>query len=320
MRGVVAGQGDWGFCRADFVLDADDPEYDEDSDNILCDMFDTLTLIPGNESRCYPLNDWHGDFRNDADHPLHREKHCWLMRVLVDESVPSLGWENILRIERIWIETFLIFDKAFSLDPSASAIAASSAGAFASNSYEGDNWKKTLFAKRYSQPEPHDDALTCGQIARLDQMNTLMAGIEAYFGTCGRWFHTACARDGANAIEEDDRGWNMDVRMEFVLDQRDPLFQSGGENTLFAKDHPVASCFSGKYRDLSCTTRTVWNWNGYERQAGHPLAHQHHCWLFRDLYNHSRPKQGWQNILRIGSVKTCMRIRFAQSFPPLGGE
>ena len=104
----------------------------------------------------------------------------------------------------------------------------------------------TLFAKRYPQPEPHDDALTCGKIARLDQMNTLMAGIETYFGTCGRWFHAACTKGGTSTAEDEEGGWSMDARMEFVLDQRDPLFQVGGENAIHANNHAIASCMVGK--------------------------------------------------------------------------
>lgn len=311
----------WRFgIHLSFVLDASDPEHDEDSDNIMCEMFDTLPLIPGDAGRCYPLTNWRDDFFHRSDHPPCLLNQGWLMRVLVDRGNPSLGWDNILRIGQVWIEAFLVFDKTFPLDPSASTMPISPTGIFACNSFEGDNWKKILFAKRYPHPEPHDDALTCGQIARLDQMNTLMAGIETYFGTCGRWFQAACTKDGSSISGKEDDGWSMDARMEFVLDQHDPLFQVGGENTLCVKDHPVASCMVGKYRDLSRTTRTVWNWNEYEHRAGHPLAHQRHCWLFHDLYDHFCPKLGWQNILRIGSVKTSVRIRFAQSFPLLGRE
>lgn len=297
--------------RISFVLDADDPEHDEDSDNIICEMFDTLPLIPGDESRCYPLTDWRDDFCHETDHPMCRWKHSWLTRVLVDRGNPSLGWENILRIGQIWVDAFLAFDKTFPLDPSAPAAPASPAGIFACNSYEGDNWKKVLFAKRCSRPGPSSDELTCEDIARLDQMNSLMAGVETYLGTCGRWFHAAHRKRGE---------WNMEVGMEFVLDLCDPLFQAGGENTIYAKKHHVASCIVGKCSDLSRTTRTAWNWNEYEHWVEHPLAHQHHWWLFHDLYDHSSPRLGWQNILRIGSVRTYTRIHFSQSFPPLEGE
>ncbi|MEJ5207049.1 hypothetical protein [Denitratimonas sp. CY0512] len=151
-------------------------------------------------------------------------------------------------------------------------------------------------------------------------MNSLMAGVETYFDTCGRWFHAVRRKDGHDAPKEEDGGWNMEAQMEFVLEPCDPLFQAGGENAIYAKDHHIASCISGKYSDLSSITRTVWNWNEYEHWAEHPLAHQHHWWLFHDLYDHSSPRLGWQNILRIGSVRTYTRIHFSQSFPPLERE
>lgn len=311
----------WRFgIRLSFVLDAGDPEHDEDSDNIMCEMFDTLPLIPGDAGRSYPPIDWNNDFSHISDHPPCLRSNSWLIRALMDRRNPSLGWENIMRIGQVRAEAFLVFEKTFPLDPSAPAIPGVPVGIFACNSFEGDNWKKTLFAKRHSPPESCSDALACGQIARLDQMNTLMAGIETYFGTCGRWFHAACTKGGASVPEDEDGGWSMDARMEFVLDQHDPLFQIGGENAIYANDHAIASCMAGKYRDMFRTTRAVWNWNEYEHRAGHPLAHQRHCWLFHDLYDHSNPWLGWENILRIGSVRTCTRIRFSQSFPPLERE
>ena len=297
-----------------FVLDADDPEHDGDFDNIICEMFDTLPLIPGDEGRCYPLTDWHDDFCHISDHPLCIRAHGWLTRVLVDRGNPSLGWENILRIGKIWIDAYLVFGKTFPLDPSIPATAALPTDRVVRFlGREGDNWRKALFAKRYSQPGPSSDELTCEQVARLDQMNTLLTDVETYFDTCGRWFHAARMKDGHDIPEQEDDGWTMNAGMTFVLNQRDPLFRVGGKNAIHASDRHIASCMIGKYKGKS---NVRLNWNEYLHQTEHPLAHQHHCWLFHELYAYSSPRLGWQNILRIGSVKTSTRIRFAQSFPP----
>lgn len=300
-----------------FVLDKSDPEHDEDSDNIICEMFDTLPLMAGDENTCYPKADWSRDFRYEPDHPLHLWKHCWLTRVLMDGGHPTLGWKNMVRIGRIWAEAILVLDRTFALDPSAAVIPALPTGSSLSRSWEGDNWKKVLFSKRYPQSDRSGDILTCDDIARLDQLNTLMGGIETYLDACGRWFHGASSGDDGVPEAEDGDRWDMEARMEFLLDHRDPLFENDGGNTLYVTNHNIAYRAHGTYSDSSLIDGEIDNWNEFEHQEGHPLRHQHHCWLFHDLYDHSHPPLGWQNILRIGSVRASTQIRFAQSFPPL---
>ena len=43
------------------------------------------------------------------------------------------------------------------------------------------------------------------------------------------------------------------------------------------------------------------NWNEM-RNTDLPLAHQKHCWLFHDLYDHAR--LSWKDILRIRGIYT----------------
>ena len=187
--------GPWQLgVRISFVLDADDPEHDEDSDNIICEMFDTLPLIPGDEGHCYPLTDWHNDFCHISDHPLCIWAHGWLTRVLVDRSNPSLGWENILRIGQVWVDAFLAFDKTFPLDPSAPAAPASPVGIFARNSYEGDNWKKTLFANRRPQPGPSSDLISpIPQLAVSGYETPLRDDAPAEHAGGGTWASMSCS-------------------------------------------------------------------------------------------------------------------------------
>lgn len=300
-----------------FVLDKSDREHDENSDNIICEMSDTLPLMAGNENPCYPQADWSSDCRYENGHPLRLRKHCWLTRALMDSGHPALGWKNMVRIGQVWAEAILVFDRIFALDPSAAVMPAWPEDPSISRRWEGDNWKKILFAKRYPQSGRYGDTLTCADIARLDQLNTLMGGIETYLGACGRWFHgVSSGDDGAPEAEEGDR-WDMDTRMEFLLDHRDPLFETDGGNRLYVTNHNITYCAHGIYSGSSLIDGEIDNWNEFEHQEGHPLRHQNHCWLFHDLYDHSHPPLGWQNILRIGSVRTSTQIRFSRSFPPL---
>jgi hypothetical protein len=45
----------------------------------------------------------------------------------------------------------------------------------------------------------------------------------------------------------------------------------------------------------------TYNWNPYQYQAGHPLEHDHYCWLFHDLTDHALHCD-WDKVLAIGGV------------------
>lgn len=170
----------WLDVRISLVLDAADPEHDEDSDNHICELFDTLALQPGDDSPCYPTRDWNRDFF--PDHPLRKMPHCWLTRVVMDDHPLALGWKNILRIGRIWVEANLSFEQTFPCDSAGSTPAISPSAPTQWRAYEGDNWRKTLTAKRLPGYMSCDD-LSAANIAFLDALNTRLAHVETCLDT-----------------------------------------------------------------------------------------------------------------------------------------
>ncbi len=307
-------EGPWRLdVRISLVLDAADPEHDEDSDNIICELFDTLPLPPGDDSPCYPIRDWRRDFF--PQHPLREMPHCWLARVLMDDRPLALGWKNILRIGGVWGDASLSFDQNFPRNGTESTPAASPLVPTQWRAWEGDNWKKILHAKRLPGYMSCDD-LNPANIAFLDALNTRLARVETCLDACGRWFDSAYTRD-ANITPPLEDCWDIETRLNFLLAPEDPMFQVGGQNILHTIEHTVGSTRFGDYHAFLPNNEDIDNWNEYQHSTDHSLRHQHHCWLFHDLYDHCDPHLGWQNILRIGDVQASTRIRLNQSFPPL---
>lgn len=310
-------EGPWQLdVRISLVLDAADPEHDEDSDNIICQMFDTLALQPGDDSPCYPVRDWRKDFF--TSHPLREMPHCWLARVLMDEDLPTLGWGNTLRIGGVWVEAFLTFNKDFPLHATETTPAASHPIPARTRTWEGSNWKKTLTAKRLPEDKPCE-TLTPADIARIEEMNTCLTRVGSHLITCGQWFHAAYTHDATNTPDLDDV-WDAETHLDFLLDKTDAMFQPDENNTLHTTHHSFASGNLRHYNGMEIIEDTTENWNERQHWSDYPLRHQHHCWLFHDLYDHYHPRLGWQKILRIGTVRAHTQIRFDQSFPPLTRE
>ena len=85
-----------------FILNEADPEFDEDLDNIL------VQLRKSGEDLDYLSNEQinYNEFQH-WDHPMSNEYHCWLYHCLYDHT--DLGWSNILRIGKIWLDVDIEF-------------------------------------------------------------------------------------------------------------------------------------------------------------------------------------------------------------------
>ena len=55
------------------------------------------------------------------------------------------------------------------------------------------------------------------------------------------------------------------------------------------------------------------NWNDL-RSTTSPLASQHHCYMFHDLYDHTNPKLSLDDLLRIGEVGVAIKVRHCEHF------
>ncbi|PLZ00064.1 hypothetical protein CY652_23000 [Burkholderia sp. WAC0059] len=85
------------------VLRDDHPDFDEEDDNIVCELdwssFDGIVDDPVN-------HDWNV-FQFEPGHPLGGERHCWLFHDLV-EHVLRFDWDPMLGIGGIWLDVRLI--------------------------------------------------------------------------------------------------------------------------------------------------------------------------------------------------------------------
>lgn len=85
-----------------FHLDESDPKFDPESDNIVAQF---RSILNGNLGKNH-INFGIGDGKNHpcsflpANHPLARERHCWLFHWLYDHQ--HVTWSRMARIGRIW--------------------------------------------------------------------------------------------------------------------------------------------------------------------------------------------------------------------------
>ena len=99
-------------CDLTFILNKNDPEYSEDSDNIMVQLNEWG--FKGDDS-IYGWNDGqnHNEYQH-WEHPMSSEHHCWLYHCLYDHT--ELGWINILRIGRFWVDIKIEYQKIEGLD------------------------------------------------------------------------------------------------------------------------------------------------------------------------------------------------------------
>lgn len=85
-----------------FILNESDPSYEEEGyDNILAELTETFDINSKFEFGVGDVEN-HNEFQHKKHHPLSREHHYWIYHCLYDHT--ELGWVNILRIGKIWLE------------------------------------------------------------------------------------------------------------------------------------------------------------------------------------------------------------------------
>jgi len=98
----------------DFDLDESDPDYDENTDNILVSLQYSLICEKESMNRkgYFGFVDGvdHNLYRYRDDHPLKDAGfHCWTYHELYDHT--RLGWADILRIGTIWIDIDVVYQR-----------------------------------------------------------------------------------------------------------------------------------------------------------------------------------------------------------------
>ena len=108
MNAKVESDADWIHdyeieCKIHFNLNPTDPAYNEDEDNIMAEIRDSIGMLE-NESGS-SIENWNEHHIPDLDNPDQEENHCWLFHQLCDHS--ELSWADLLRIGSIWVDVNL---------------------------------------------------------------------------------------------------------------------------------------------------------------------------------------------------------------------
>jgi len=89
-----------------FILDENDPAYNDDDDNILVELRKHSKRVWSESNKNHnEFAGWH--------HPMSHEHHCWLYHCLYDHT--ELDWSNMLRIGSIWLDINVDFQKIISI-------------------------------------------------------------------------------------------------------------------------------------------------------------------------------------------------------------
>jgi len=103
---------------------------------------------------------------------------------------------------------------------------------------------------------------------------------------------------------------SLDASIFFYLKISDPLYNLENDIEMTTLHEYLAPLdeFEKKF-----SLRDGVNHNEFHNFINHPLRHQHHCWLFHYLYDHT--ELGWINILRIGEIELNLRATFCLLTP-----
>jgi len=98
-------------CYVTFFIGKDDPDYGEDEDNVLVQLWENLK----GENWVRELSDGnnHNEFEGWSHHPMKDETHCWLYHALYDHT--EHGWRNILRIGTIQVDLEVDYRKSWDI-------------------------------------------------------------------------------------------------------------------------------------------------------------------------------------------------------------
>ena len=108
MNAKVESDADWIHdyeieCKIHFNLNPTDPAYNEDEDNIMAVIGDSISMLKNEENRS--IENWNEYHVMELDNPSQEECHCWLFHQLCDHS--ELAWADLLRIGSIWVDVNL---------------------------------------------------------------------------------------------------------------------------------------------------------------------------------------------------------------------
>ena len=135
-----------------------------------------------------------------------------------------------------------------------------------------------------------DDDLTADDIKALQNFNDQLAILEKKIIK----EVNALEKSGRRRLNSTDENFvtcfDVDIEIDYSIGEDDPAFNDVRDNRIAISKHVSRDLMDYKG-----------NWNDM-RGTDLPLAHQKHCWLFHDLYDHAR--LSWKDILRIRGIHT----------------
>ena len=133
--------------------------------------------------------------------------------------------------------------------------------------------------------------LTAIDIQALQIFNDQLAALEKKIAKEAHALEEAAQRLLATKEEQFVTCFHLDIEIDYSIGEDDPDYNEDRYNCI-AKSRYVTADMIG-HDDNNCNDM---------RSTDLPLAHQKHCWLFHDLYDHVH--LSWKNILRIRKVYT----------------
>jgi hypothetical protein len=299
-------------------LDPTDPTCAGEDHRVLCQIEGDIAHHESASAPRFPEIDWR-DAGSEWDLPT-IVPQCWLFRTLLDHAGASTVVDALTRTMTAWCELALHLPCGLAMQ-----------GEDAPTARHGNRIMTAgmspfrpvpVYPQLLPPTNDHLHEFNASDINQLIELNRLLADVEEHSLDCADWLHV-CLADGAeNRPAMEDDAWDVDVQLHFVLQRRDALRRDGDENVIHELSEWAAYARSGTlHRNFEPPVdQGPSTWNEFEQSEAHPLRRQPHCWLFRSLCDQSDPRLGWNNILRIGSVRTDASVRWTKCQPIFGEQ
>lgn len=151
-----------------------------------------------------------------------------------------------------------------------------------------------------------DFAIETEQLTTLRELSERLYVLERRLQSEAQTLDTECRQ----RIAGSDGWWsdfNIGYTVQCFLKESDPEYDVDGDNELVE--------LNGRLRSLKRTQGILDEDLDFNDLApDHPLAGEHHCGLFHELYAHS--ELDWTDLLRIGHIDADIKARFVHSSRP----
>lgn len=179
----------------------------------------------------------------------------------------------------------------------------------------GRSWRlfdyiESAYIKKFSDKSK----LTEEEKKKLIELNNTLSDLEKRINREAERIAVECDKRIGSPEEEFLKDYEIEFEVMYFLREDDPAYNEESDNTLAKFSH-------NWIKEEKIVLETGYNWNemahmGQEEQADH----DYHCWLFHELYDHSRPRLTKKDLLRIGSVWVDISLIYQHCFDLKDGK